>query len=574
MSIEAAIDNPLALDSSCVWVLRDKLEFNYSDGAKAERYIERIINAAEDLGSDSRELEAGIRDWPSEYHLSSKRAQLLSGFTFDRSLRVLEVGCGCGAITRYLGETFDNVISVEGSIRRARIARQRTRDLDNVEIVCAPFQELRFLKPFDVIFCIGVLEYAAAFMDDVAPHDRMLQQFSEILTADGTLFVAIENQFGIKYFNATKEDHLGVAYEGLEGYHRRSAGVRTFGKIELDRKLRNHFRSTCFYYPFPDYKMPSCVLAETLVASGDAAEIISQIRSRNYAGAANPLWDEASVVMELGRNGALDFFSNSFLVAAGKSASPRFSFDQLAILFSTNRRQEFSTISRVITDGDGSIVVSKRLASGRIKAESMDLILRETESPWQSAYSLFTRVLLRSRSANAEIEKIFEPCISWVEHLRKISYSEKGVAVLDGKHVDCTWSNVYPVADGFRIVDLEWEWKLPIRVNVLVIRSIHDFLIRVEDTPGLSQKLRARSGKALIRKIARALSVELRDEDFDEFVRLESSFWSLAFPVQKRRQAIFLRWFLTDRATLGLFNDGANAARRIISLLKLRLRLA
>ena len=40
-------------------------------------------------------FESHIKDWPSEYHLSSKRAQLLSGFEFDRKARVLEVGAGC-----------------------------------------------------------------------------------------------------------------------------------------------------------------------------------------------------------------------------------------------------------------------------------------------------------------------------------------------------------------------------------------------------------------------------------------------------------------------------------------------
>ena len=80
-----------------VWQLKGHTTFSYSDGAESERYLDKVFRAATDLSTRSSELESHIKDWPSEYHLTTRRAQLLSGFTFDRSMRVLEVGCGCGA---------------------------------------------------------------------------------------------------------------------------------------------------------------------------------------------------------------------------------------------------------------------------------------------------------------------------------------------------------------------------------------------------------------------------------------------------------------------------------------------
>src|SRR5690606_22871642 len=134
MSVADYIENELVKDERSVWTLPGAPRFEYSEGSAAERYLEEVLTKASDLSSTSAELDRHIKDWSSEYHLSSKRAQLLAGFTFDRSLRVLEVGCGCGAISRFLGERFDRIISVEGSIERARLARLRTRDLPNVEI--------------------------------------------------------------------------------------------------------------------------------------------------------------------------------------------------------------------------------------------------------------------------------------------------------------------------------------------------------------------------------------------------------------------------------------------------------
>jgi SAM-dependent methyltransferase len=249
MNLRTIVKNEIDQESSGVWVLRGHREFGYSDGQRSESYLERVLSEASDLSCASEELRRYIRDWSSEYHLTVARSQLFSGFKFDRSLKVLEVGCGCGAITRYLGETFDEVVSVEGSLQRARVARKRTRDLPGVSIICAPFQEISFDRSFDIIFCVGVLEYSASFVNAPNPYEAVLEYFSKLLGPNGTLIVAIENQFGLKYFGSAREDHLGVMFAGLEGYPEKPEKVRTFGRVELDEKLRKYFSSTEFYYP-------------------------------------------------------------------------------------------------------------------------------------------------------------------------------------------------------------------------------------------------------------------------------------------------------------------------------------
>jgi hypothetical protein len=119
MSLATRLTNPIELDANSVRRLPGQEKFNYSDGDSHEKYLRDVLQGASDPGSNSYELEGYIRDWVTEYHLSRKRSQLLRGFAFRRSAKVLEVGCGCGAITRYLGETFDDVVAVEGSLERA-----------------------------------------------------------------------------------------------------------------------------------------------------------------------------------------------------------------------------------------------------------------------------------------------------------------------------------------------------------------------------------------------------------------------------------------------------------------------
>lgn len=58
---------------------------------------------------------------------------------------ILEIGAGCGAITRYLGECGGNVLALEGS-QDAAIARARTRDLQNVTVVSDRFDLSRLIR--------------------------------------------------------------------------------------------------------------------------------------------------------------------------------------------------------------------------------------------------------------------------------------------------------------------------------------------------------------------------------------------------------------------------------------------
>ena len=146
---------------SKIWMTPDFSGIAYNDGDEIENRIATIVNSSRDVSVFSEELHAKITDWPSTYHLSFKRSNLLRPFKERLShADVLEIGAGCGAITRFLGESGANVLALEGSPRRAAIARSRTRDLDNVTVLSDAFENFKSDKKFDVITLIGVLEYA------------------------------------------------------------------------------------------------------------------------------------------------------------------------------------------------------------------------------------------------------------------------------------------------------------------------------------------------------------------------------------------------------------------------------
>ena len=119
-----------------IWQRSAEQTIAYSDGYIVENRLLEVMKNSKDLSSTSTELQAAIQDWPSEYHLSWVRSNLLRSLQLYKTDEILELGCGCGAISRFLGETVAKVVAVEGSKERAKIAAERCRDLPNVDVYC------------------------------------------------------------------------------------------------------------------------------------------------------------------------------------------------------------------------------------------------------------------------------------------------------------------------------------------------------------------------------------------------------------------------------------------------------
>jgi cyclopropane fatty-acyl-phospholipid synthase-like methyltransferase len=75
-----------------------------------------------------------------------------------------------GPITRLLGESEARVLALEGTMRKAHATRLRTRDLENVSVICEKFEDFRTDIKFDVITVIGVLEHSNSYSRAENPH--------------------------------------------------------------------------------------------------------------------------------------------------------------------------------------------------------------------------------------------------------------------------------------------------------------------------------------------------------------------------------------------------------------------
>lgn len=251
--------------------------------------------------------------WPIFYHITPIRKNILNWYPFKENSEVLEIGAGMGAITRVLCDKAKQVTSVELSKQRASAIEKRCQDKENLELIVGNFNDIKFDKKFDYITLIGVLEYAALYTNTENPFHDFLVKIKSLLKEDGKLLIAIENQYGMKYFSGVAEDHTGKIYDGIIGYDN-PKGIRTFGKEELkDILAEAGFAHTKFYYPMPDYKLPNIIFSDEYLPR---EESLSEYHPYLSEEGAHVEYDEKRAYLDVIKNKKFDFFANSFFIEA------------------------------------------------------------------------------------------------------------------------------------------------------------------------------------------------------------------------------------------------------------------
>ncbi len=287
----------------------------YSDGDIEDKILSLVQE-----NDDYFEIIQSEISWPLLYHLSPLRRNLLEWYDFDKEAELLEIGAGCGALTSLFCEKVKSVTAVELSKRRAEIIAHRTKGKENIEIIVGNLNDIVFEKKFDYITLVGVFEYAGSFTEcaeDEDTYEKFLCFVKSLLKPEGTLIIAIENAFGLKYFAGSKEDHTATYFDSIEGYSFNKA-VKTFGKYELEELLTaNGFTFLDFYYPMPDYKIPTQIFTDDFVPTYGQMNNFAL----SYDQEGLELFDIKAAYSHIISNKQFDFFANSFLIFASNIKS-------------------------------------------------------------------------------------------------------------------------------------------------------------------------------------------------------------------------------------------------------------
>ena len=475
--------NNLQINENQIYRLpgQEGVSFDYSDGREVEQYLEKVFSDTEDLSSRSRELQKKIIDWPSEYHLSSDRSNLLRPYDLSFVHNALEFGSGCGAISRYLGEEGIAVDAVEGSEIRASLGKMRCRDLENVSVINANYNDLDYPeKHYDLILFVGVIEYASKFHPD-ADSDRdaaigILNHVKRFLKDDGVIIVAIENRLGLKYILGHHEDHYAKRYVGIHGYHD-SAGIATYSDSEWREISREAGLAHCgFSFPFPDYKIPRVTLGEEFASTTPYAfNHLEGICSRDYALPATRSPTESIAWEAANSGGFLNTIANSFCLALGNNAKR---IDQIMDFDFCHtpgpaRQNHFAIVTR---KRKGSNIVEKTPvfpSSSRPSVQQLSTAVTQVlENQEYLKGNLLSTEWLRSiliYSRREEFEVLLRNYYDYLGELKSSGQSLK---------IDMLPINIIVAKKGcYQLFDQEWEVTEPVSREYLLFRSLLTFIV-------------------------------------------------------------------------------------------------
>lgn len=274
-----------------------------------------------DLAAESPEVMRHVLRRSTEEARAA--GQLLLALTPES--RVLDLGCGLGALAFSFARTCRQVVAVDLILEHLRWiqAYAGAAGTPNLVLACAgdspalPFAD----ATFDVVLLSGVLEYVglACPGEPRAVQQAFLRDIARVLTPGGQLYLGIENRLSWRYFVGRPEEHTRLRFVALlprglaDRLHRRRRGqplriyTHTLGGYR--RLLAGAgLDAPRFFYPLPKYSR----IATLLPLDAAGREVLlpaATFRPRP--------WHH-----RLQSGGPARRFARSFVIVAGRAPAP------------------------------------------------------------------------------------------------------------------------------------------------------------------------------------------------------------------------------------------------------------
>ncbi len=471
----------------------------YSEGDVEDKIIQIIAETPPD---DYVEAIYANFDWSTFYHLTHVRQNILNWYPFKADSQLLEIGCGMGAVTNMLCSRCAHVTAVELSLKRATATLLRCREQDNLDIIVGNLNDVEFGTQFDYITLIGVLEYQGSYTDGANPYKDFLRKVKTLLKPGGKLLIAIENQYGLKYWCGAREDHTGIPFEGMNQYSVSPKKVRTFSKASLEKLIQDSgWKYTFFYYPMPDYKLPTVVYSQDHLPTD---ENMLNMHPYYIPDASTLIADERHLYADIIHNHVFAFFANSFLVEC--SDDPQVGTVSFASL-SSERIPEYRIATRFL----GHETVEKfalNLPSGQQHIERMlkneQALMRQGVLIWESHLARNLAITpycefqtweqhLLTLYDNNEISLIYTaldtlweeitrsaPTVSWDQNILYtlgmdiLPDEGKYGPILETGYLDMLFRNAFFTEDGIYWFDQEWTLE-NVPAKYVLYRAVTQF---------------------------------------------------------------------------------------------------
>ena len=216
------------------------------------------------------------KPWLVRIVTAPERFAFYDAYPPPRDALILDVGAGWGQHAIPFAADH-RICVVEPTPERMAFIQEVANQLDVKGSMCfvqADYLDVMFDTRFDLINCIGVLEWVGQFRMDMSPlaaQRQCLEKMRRDLTPGGMCVLAIENRLGLKYIMGAPDDHSGVPdinvfdhdLATLKWRERTGETLRviTHSMAELHTMFQNAgFMSVNFFAAFPDYKVPQVIV--------------------------------------------------------------------------------------------------------------------------------------------------------------------------------------------------------------------------------------------------------------------------------------------------------------------------
>lgn len=236
--------------------------------------------------SDYTDILYNDNRWDVLYNLSPLRENILEWYSFDAKASLLEIGAEFGALTSLFCRKVDKVVSLcendmqmEAIVHRCR-NNSNVQVLENVDDVEGKFDYITIINPKSDV------------QDTVADTMKFLKE-------DGKLIISCDNSLALKYFldNEDRNNTVCVSKKQIKDY------------------LENRdFREIKFYYPLPDFMLPSVIYSETyLPHEGDIRNVNARLDREKYQ-----VMNEDYIYDAICDENIYESMTNSFLIIASR----------------------------------------------------------------------------------------------------------------------------------------------------------------------------------------------------------------------------------------------------------------
>ena len=274
-------------------------------------------------------------------HLTTITQNILNWYPFKKEANVLEIGGNFGELTGMFCKKVKRVVTLESKLEKAKAIAKRNEKVDNLEIIVGELENITLNEKFDYITLIGSLPYVAKANHKTS--EEIISQLQDLLQENGKLLIAVDNQFGIKYFVGNPEPYLEKKFVGLLNYNNEEDKIETYTRQKLIEILDNvGFRSKHFYYPLPDYRMPNVLFSDLELPQYNTIDKYVPYTTEK----SDILIDEIDLFREILKTdkNLFTFFANAYLVEASKKEEP---FSYKYISYNNMRKPEYRLITKI-----------------------------------------------------------------------------------------------------------------------------------------------------------------------------------------------------------------------------------